>query len=141
MRLVDVVSGQSTDSHGVPIYDPGSGSADVDAVTAIHQQGTVSANGPQVTMTIHTDGTASLRFEDPNGWQDLDVTSLRTAVSGIPVDPTGLLTSLTLQQVDAQGFTLVQTVPLPPSLLFSLSLSVKDQAGHRSGMTRVRPTF
>lgn len=141
VRLVDVISGQSLDSLGVPIYDPGGGSADVDAVTVIHQQGAVLPNGPTVSISIQTDGTASLRIEDPDGWQDLDLGSLRAALFGIPIDAGGLLTSLTLQQADAQGFTLVQSSPLPQSLLFTLSFSVKDLAGNRSGQTRTRPTF
>jgi hypothetical protein len=141
VRLVDVVSGQSVDSRGIPIFDPGSGSADVDAVTVIHQQGAVSANGPRVAISIQVDGTLTLRMEDPDGWQDLDVGSLRAALFGIPIDAGALLASLTLQQADPLGFTLVQPVPLPPSFLFAFSFSLKDLAGHRSGLSRSRPTF
>ncbi|HEB53148.1 MAG TPA: hypothetical protein ENI87_07840 [bacterium] len=140
VRLVDVVSGLSTDSGGTPIFDPGAGSADVDAVTAIHQQGTVSANGPSVAITITAQGLIKLRIEDPDGWADLDPSSLRAAISGIPVAAGGLFGALTMVQADSLGFTLVQTQPLPPSLLFTLSVSLKDRAGHRSGLTRVRPT-
>jgi hypothetical protein len=140
VRLVDVVSGQSLDGQGAPIFDPGGGSADVDCVTAIHQLGAVSPHGPRVAITVATDGTLVLRIEDPDGWQDLDVTSLRAAVFGIPVDAGGLLASLQLQQVDALGFTLVQPVPLPVHRLFTFSFSLQDHAGHRSGAARTRPT-
>ena len=140
VRLVDVVGGQSTDSLGVPIFDPGSGSADVDAVTVIHQQGQVSANGPTVRLAVQVDGTVTLRLEDPDGWQDLDPATLRAALFGIPVDAGALLGTLTLQQSDPLGFTLVQPVPLPQSLLFAVSFSLKDRAGHRSGLSRSRPT-
>ena len=140
VRLVDVVSGQSLDSRGTPIFDPGSGSADVDAVTVIHQQGLTAANGPRVSLTVQIDGTAALRIEDPDGWQDLDPASLRAALFGMPVDAFGLLAAFQLQQADGLGFTLVQPVPLPGSLLFTVAFSLKDFAGNRSGQTRSRPT-
>ncbi len=141
VRLVDVPSGQALDSRGTPILDPGAGSADVDAVTAIHQRGLVDPSGPRVALTVAVDGTAVLRIEDPDGWQDLDPASLRAALFGIPVDAFGLLSAFALQQADALGFTLVQPAPLPPSLLFTVAFSVKDRAGHRSGQSRSRPTW
>jgi hypothetical protein len=140
VRLVDVESGIATDSRGVPIFDAGSGSADVDAVTVIHQQGLVAANGPRVRLAIAVDGTVSLRIEDPDGWQDLDPASLRAALFGIPIDAGAVLGTLSLQQFDAQGFTLAQPLPLPQSLLFRVSFSLKDRAGNRSGASRSRPT-
>lgn len=141
VRLVDVVDGTSLDSVGVPIFDSGSGSADIDAVTAIHQQGAIVGQPPRVDLTILVDGTMTLRLEDPDGWQDLDPASLRGALYGIPIDAIGLLTSFAVTSVDATGFTLVQAVPLPPGMLFTLSVSLKDLGGNRSGQTRPRPTF
>ncbi len=140
VRLVDVVSGQSLDERATVIFDPGSGSADVDAVTVIHQATSVSIRGPRVDLSIAIDGRATLRIEDPDGWQDLDVNSLRAAISGIPVDAFGLLGAFVVTNVDASGFTLVQPQVLPQTLLLTLSFSVKDTAGHRSGATRTRPT-
>jgi hypothetical protein len=139
VRLVDVQSGLSLDSAGVPIFDPGSGSADVDCVTVIHQQGLVAAGAPSVELTILADGTMTLRLSDPDGIADLDPASLRGALFGIPVDAAGLLAGFQVQSVDATGFTLVQPVPLPAGLQFTLSVSLKDQAGNRSGASRPRP--
>jgi len=139
VRLIDVVSGQSLDHRGVPIFDPGAGSADVDSVTVIHQQGAIAANGPTVELTVDLNGTARLRIEDPDGWQDLDPGSLRAALFGIPIDASLLLGSLQLVAADAFGFTLVQPVPLPQNVMFTVSFSLKDQAGHRSGQSRTRP--
>lgn len=140
VRLVDVVNGSSLDALGTPIFDAGSGSADIDHVTAIHQQGPLVGAPPRLDLTIAIDGTMTLRLEDPDGWQDLDPTSLRGALFGVPVDGFGLLSAFTLQSVDASGFTLVQPFPLPDALLFTMSLSVKDLAGNRSGQARPRPT-
>ncbi|MCA8949943.1 MAG: hypothetical protein KDE27_10605 [Planctomycetes bacterium] len=139
VRLVDVVSGQSLDHRSRPIFDPGSGSADVDAITVVHQRGSVSQNGPSVELEIHMDGTARLRLEDPDGWSDLDPGSFRAALYGIPVPAAALFGSLQLVQADANGFTLVQPVPLPSNLLFTVAFALKDQAGHRSGQSRARP--
>ena len=139
VRLVDVVNGSSLDALGTTIFDAGSGSADIDHVTAIHQQGTLVGAPPRVDLTIAIDGTMTLRLEDPDGWQDLDPASLRSALFGIPVDAFGTLTAFQLQAADATGFTLVQPFPLPVDLLFTLSVSVKDFAGNRSGQARPRP--
>ncbi len=141
VRLVDVVSGQALDSTGVPILDPGSGSADVDAVTVIHPAGTPLASHPNVALTIAVDGTIVLRVEHPAGWQQLDVASVRAALFGIPVDAGGLLAAFSVQAVDATGFTLVQPVPLPPGLPFTLSVSLRDLQGLRAGQQRTRPLW
>jgi len=141
VRLVDVVGGQSLDSRLAPIFDAGTGSADVDAVTVIHQQGLVDPNGPNVAITIAVDGTIVVRLEDPDGWQDLDYTTLRSALFGLPFDVGGMIsTFFQVQSADATGFTLVQPFPLPSDLLFSISFSVKDLQGHRSGAQKARPT-
>jgi hypothetical protein len=139
VRLVDVPSGLALDSTGVPILDPGGGSADVDAVTVIHAAGPPPASHPDVALQIAADGTIVLRLEHPAGWQQLDPTSLRAALFGVPVDGNGLLSAFTVQQVDATGFTLVQPLPLPPGLPFTLSVSLRDLQGQHSGQQRTRP--
>lgn len=141
VRLVDVPSGVATDSVGTTIFDAGTGSADVDAVTAVHQQGAVVGNSPNVAMTILTDGTIALRIEDQDGVSDLDPASLRVALSGLPfADPLDFLLSVfVVVGIDATGYTLVQPVPLPDTLLFTFTVSVKDRAGNRSGQSRTRP--
>jgi hypothetical protein len=141
MRLVDVQSGVSLDSSGAPIFDPGSGSADVDAVTVIHQQGQVANGNPRIDLTVAVDGTMMLRVEDPDGWQDLNPASLRAALFGLPVDAGGLLGGFQVQLADPLGFTLVQPAPLPPELQFTIAFSIKDVAGNRSGQSRTRPAF
>lgn len=140
VRLVDVLNGSSLDAAGTTIFDAGSGSADIDCVTAIHQQGAIVGSPPRIDLAIAIDGTMTMRLEDPDGWQDLDPTSLRGALFGIPVDAFGLLTAFTVVAADATGFSLVQPYPLPNELLFTLSFSVKDVAGNRSGQARPRPT-
>jgi hypothetical protein len=139
VRLVDVVSGTSLDSSGVAIFDPGSGSADVDHVTAIHQQGQVAVGCPNIELSVQIDGSMLLRIEDPDGFGDLDPATFNAALFGIPVDAGNMLSGFFVQSIDATGFTLVQPFPLPPELLFTLSFSVKDMQGNRSGQSRSRP--
>jgi hypothetical protein len=55
------------------------------------------------------------------------------------VDAGNMLSGFFVQSIDATGFTLVQPFPLPPELLFTLSFSVKDMQGNRSGQSRSRP--
>ena len=139
VRLVDARSGIDTDSSGALVRDAGAGSADIDAVTVIQHQANQSATAPAVDLQMQIDGTFTLRIEDPDGWQDLDGASLRTAVFGRPLDPQAVLSGLVLVAADARGFTLRQPVPLPPGLLLRVSVSVKDLAGQRSGVSRSRP--
>ena len=139
VRLVDVQSGIDVDSRGVLIRDAGVGSADIDAVTVIHHNGNVHGNGPLVDLQVQPDGTFTLRIEDPDGWQDLDGSSLRMALFGQSLDPAQLLSGMLVIGADADGFTLLQPLPLPPELLVRLSVSVKDVAGQRSGVSRSRP--
>jgi len=141
VRLVDVVSGQSLDSFGTTIFDAGGGSADLDAVTAVHQQGPIVGSPPRVAMTTSTDGTIVLRIDDPDGWFDLDPASLRVALFGLPIVPAldFLTGAFVVVGIDATGYTLVQPYPLPTSQLFTFTVSVKDLAGNRSGQSRTRP--
>lgn len=139
VRIVDAQSGVDRDSRGVVVRDAGAGSADIDAVTVIHHQGNGAANGPRVALDVRADGSFTVRIEDPDGWQDLDPSSLRFSLWGQRLG-FGVLVSLTyLQAWDANGITLVQPFPLPAGLLARLSVSVKDRAGHRSGASRSRP--
>ena len=138
VRLVDVVSSVSQDSRGHVILDPSSGSADVDGVTLIHDAGSVSVNGPEVTLTIPADGNLTLTMQDPDGIGDLDPATLRMSLYGQQVDPAPLFAVMTLQHVHAHGFTLVLGGPLPPGLPVHMAVSIKDRAGHRSGAMRQR---
>ncbi len=139
IRLVDAVSGADLDSRGLRIFDPGSGSADIDAVTVIHHQGNVLGNGPHIALTIPRDGRFELIIEDPDGWQDLDPTSLRASVRGVPVPVTDILGLTTVTRADQFGFTLQFPLALPRNLIFQLAFSVKDRSGQRSGASRARP--
>lgn len=141
VRLVDVPSGVTVDSVGTTIFDAGSGSADIDAVTAVHQQGPIVGSPPNVALTILTDGTIALRIEDQDGASDLDPASLRIALFGLPfADPLDFLTgAFAVVGIDATGYTLVQPFPLPDTQRFTFTVSVKDLAGNRTGQSRTRP--
>lgn len=139
VRLVDVLTGVDVDAAARPIRDSGSGSADIDAVTAIHHQGNAVSNGPRIALTVAGDGRFTLDLDDPDGWRDFDPASLRASLQGLPVDPVPLLAACNVLRADATGFTLQYPVPLPPALRYRLAFAVKDRAGHRSGAARARP--
>lgn len=139
LRLVDARSGIDRDAAGRFVRDTGSGSADIDAVTAVHHAGNATAAGPVVSLAIAPDGTFTLSVDDPDGWTDLAPASLRASLQGRLVDAGALLSSCVLTRADASGFTLAFPYPLPPELRYRLAVSVKDLAGHRSGAARSRP--
>ena len=139
VRLVDVRDGIDRDSRGVLIYDPGSGSADIDAVTAIHDTASVSASGPSVDVTVPSDGAFEISIHDPDGWQDLDPASLRVALWGVEVRFVDLMALMYPTQITATGFTLKLRGTLPTGFAIRVSASVRDLSGHRSGDARSRP--
>ena len=139
VRLIDVLGGVDVDASARPIRDCGGGSADIDAVTAIHHQANAAADGPRVQLVIDAFGRFTLDLDDPDGWQDLDPASLRCSLQGLPVDPSPLLAVCNVLRADATGFTLQYPAPLPPGLRYRLAFAVKDRAGHRSGAARARP--
>lgn len=140
VRLVDVRSGIDRDQAGRLIRDTGAGgSADIDAITAIHHQQDPPGRGPVVQLAIAADGRFTLDIDDPDGWQDLAPGSLRASVQGLPFDAASVLAGCQVLRADATGFTLVHPVPLPTALRYRLAVSVRDRAGHRSGVARIRP--
>ena len=83
-------------------------------------------------------GNVQLTINDPDGLGDLDVNSLRMSLDGVPFPPEILINVMTIQTLTNTSVTLVLGGSLPPSMKFHLSVSVKDQAGARSGQNRVR---
>jgi hypothetical protein len=139
VRLVDVQSGVDRDATGRRIRDTGSGSADIDAVTAIHHQGNAASGEPRVELTIASDGRFLLTIDDPDGLQDLDPAALRASLQGVPVNPFEVLELCWLLRLDATGVTFLFPNALPPEFRYRLAFSVKDRAGNRGGAARIRP--
>lgn len=139
VRLADVRSSIDLDAAGRRVRDCGSGSADIDAVTAIQHANNNATNGPVLQLAIGVDGRFTLAIDDPDGWQDLDGASLRASVQGLPMDAAALLSACQVTRADAQGFTLSLPTSLPPTLRFRLAFAIRDRAGHRCGIARVRP--
>jgi hypothetical protein len=141
VRLVDVVAGTTLDSRNIPIQDPTAGSADVDAVAVIHAVSTVSNRGPRVELAIARSGDFELRVSDPDGLADIDPATLRAALDADPLPVAVLLSLMQPTAWSNTSITLRLGAGLPPGFWFQLSFSVKDRAGHRSGLTRTRPDF
>lgn len=138
VRLLDVRSGLDVDSLGVPILDATSGSADVDAITAIHFAEDPSPRGPVVDVRVRADGSFDLEFGDPDGLADLDLSTLRIALFGQPIDLGALLSALTITTLTQDRIVLTWPFALPAELRLRVAASVKDVAGHRSGDARTR---
>ncbi len=138
VRLVDVRSGLDLDSNGTPILDAGAGSADVDAVIAIHVAEEPAPRGPSVAVRMRPDGTFDLEFGDPDGLADLDLATLRVAAFGQPIDAAALLGALAVTTLTTERIVFTWPYPLPADLRLRVAASVKDRAGARSGDARTR---
>ena len=139
VRLVDVRDGIDQDSAGATIYDPGGGSADLDALTALHHAGRIDPDGPVVDVVVPADGAFTIAVDDPNGLLDLDPGKLRATLWGTEVPFALLLQVMNPTRVDANGFTLQLIGTLPPGMLLRVSASAQDLAGNHSGDARSRP--
>ncbi len=139
VRLVDVRDGIDRDSRGVTIHDPGSGSADIDAIAVVHDTVSVGRRGPEVDVVVPADGAFELAVDDPDGVGDLDPTSVRIALFGVELPLSSILPLMTVTRLDATGFTLKLKFALPPGFALRVSASAKDRAGNRSGDSRSRP--
>jgi hypothetical protein len=138
VRLIDVRSGQDLDTQGIPILDAESGSADIDALTAIHFAEDPQPNGPRVDVRVRSDGSFDLEFADPDGLADLDLATLRIALFGRPIEPAALLGALGITTLTNDRIVFTWPHALPPELRLHVAASVKDRAGARSGDARVR---
>lgn len=135
VRLVDVPEGVFLDSFGNTIWDHGgaTGSADIDAVTAIHYAGGVSAAGPEIDFEIDANGFLVLRIGDPDGLQDLVLSSLAVSIDLQPSSFNTLRQMLVLVQRTPTQATLATATPIVGAgLKMALALSVRDHAGHVS---------
>ena len=138
VRLVDVRSGIDTDSSGVPILDAESGSADIDAVTALHFTGELDPHAPLCDVRVRGDGTFDVELADPDGLADLDWGRLRLGLFGRPIDPGVILGACTITALGPDHVVFTWPYPLPGDLRFGLAVSIADRAGHRSGDARTR---
>lgn len=138
VRLVDVIAGTDKDSRGRVVQDPTVGSADVDAVAVVHHTQNLSGRGPHVALSLTKAGALTLTFSDPDGLGDLDVQSLKMALDCREFAPALLLPFLSVQAVSGTSVRLGLS-GLPAGWGFRLAVSIRDKAGHRSSVSRVRP--
>jgi hypothetical protein len=138
VRLVDVRSGVDRDARGIAIRDAGGGSADIDAVAVLHRHGALDPRSPRTAVAIPADGRFAVTFEDPDGLGDLDASTLRCALFGLPVSPGTLLGASSVEALTATSVTFRFAVPLPPGLAYRCAFTVDDRAGSRSGASAAR---
>jgi hypothetical protein len=139
VRIVDMLSGIDRDSRNQLVFDPGAGSADIDGVAVIHHSQSSTGRPPEVDVTMQPSGDFQLAIRDPDGIGDLDPSSLRWAVNGIPLDFSVLFSFMRIPHVDAFGFRMELGATLPPEILLRIAASVQDRAGNRGGDARSRP--
>ena len=140
VRLVDVRTGVDTDSVGVLVRDPGSGSADIDAVGVLQHRGNQPApsTAPNVQVRVPADGRFEVTIGDPNGLADLDPAQVAVGIWGIEVGLDALLAIAPISNVTPQEVTLTFTSTLPASLRLQMSATARDLAGTRVSAVTVR---
>jgi len=135
IRLVDIVDGQSRDSHGRWIHDPSAGSADIDAVAVLHFLMIPNPHAPRACLRLTPARRVQLELRDPDGWKDLDPSRLFLSIQGIPLDFFAFASLTALVSADATGFVLETPFSFPKGLPIKLSASVRDYTGTIEGST------
>ena len=135
VRLIDVISGTDTDTFGHVIWDSGV-SADIDAVTVIHHTQNQSPNAPNLILILPPYGSVRILLTDPDGMANIDWDSLHVAIYGLPMN-NPLENVLVDQIMDKNLFSAkINGSLIPPNDIFQLTVSLKDQEGHRVGVQR-----
>jgi len=87
VRIVDLISGATTDDDGVVIWDQGdplSGS-DFDAVAVINHTGNTSANQPLIDLYLDELDVLHFVIGDPNGFFDLNFATWHASFNLVPM--------------------------------------------------------
>ena len=141
IRLVDAFGGVDLDSQGNTIWDNGT-SADIDAITVIHHSQNQNANRPHVNVYANAKGKLFVSVTDPNGINDLDMTTFQVAVFGFPyTDPLNATNPvMVITQTTSNGFTarLIHSL-FNDEYEMRLAASIRDLSGNLSSDQKSRP--
>lgn len=130
VRLVDALA-TDTDSLGTPLE--AFGGSDVDAVAVIHGGATDLSSQPVCDLSQDPLGRLVLRLGDPQGFFDLDLTSLRVTFNLQDLPLLDALALFSVQSATATELVLVTPPVAGSGALGALGISVSDLSGLRSG--------
>jgi hypothetical protein len=142
VRVVDVEEGAHMDSFGNLIWDHGgpTSSADVDAVTVLNHDGNATGMQPVIDFRIDGQGFLHMEISDPDGFSDLDLSTLQVSMDLQPV-PFKLLRRL-MRVVGAgpNGIKLRSRNPIVGSGIQRVfGASIQDRAGEFAGDQAILP--
>jgi len=130
VRLVDVLANE-LDSLGTPI--PAAGGADFDAVAVLNDT-LEPTGGPICDLSVDGAGFLELRLGDPDGFFDLNLSTLSNAWSLTPLPLDVLLQLFTITSFDGNVLVLRSVAPVTGVPLRAvLAVSVQDFAGQIAG--------
>lgn len=135
VRLVDVPHASGLDSFGNVIWDNSgpAGTADIDSVAVIQHTGTISASQPTVELSIDALGYLSLDISDPDGFVDIDRSTLHVSFNLVQTGVTRLRGLLPIVTTTATSLHMRSATPIVGSGRRGvLAVSVKDLAGQFS---------
>lgn len=137
VRLVDLVSGASTDVNGTTIWDngdPTSGS-DFDAVAVLNHTGNATSGQPRIDLWFDELDVLHFVIGDPNGFFDLDFSTWRASFDLFPLPITIFfgggfqITDFSPTEVHFQSAGPVTGTGIQAAL----SVSIRDLGGEFSG--------
>jgi hypothetical protein len=132
VRLVDVVDGD-LDANDDPIWDNSgiSGSADVDAVTALNHTENQDPKRPSVDLSVDEAGRLHVVFEDAQGLGD--IVSVDATASLMPIDLDAFLSQFAVADLSQTRTHLVTLYAVTSSgVRTDLTVSVRDAKGRVS---------
>ena len=134
VKLVDAVAGQAHDSQGTLVWDvgfPTLDSADIDALVAVHNQGSYSSGRPAVEASLVA-GLLTISVHDPDGFADIKA-GLKASVDGIELPFGALLPYFAITEVDPTGFTLATGPVVQGAFQLVLKVGARDKTGLAGG--------
>lgn len=135
VRLVDLVAGAEVDSRLVTIWDSGGvdGNADIDSVAIVHDTLDLDPNGPTLDFWRDDLGYVWLNLSDPDGFTDLNFSTLRLSSNLVETPFYRLRNFFILAQSTPEGLLLRSPLPMYlQNFHMILAASVEDQAGNKS---------